>query len=329
MRRRLGLLGIAVVVAIAASLALGARQIELATLLDAILQPDPDSTDHLVVRELRWPRTVLGLAVGAALGVAGSVTQTVTHNPLGDPGVLGVNAGAALSVVVGISVFDLESADDMVWFGFLGAALAAVIVYGLGASAIGPVTPARLALAGAAVAALFISLTSTVVLLDNTTIDRFRFWIVGSLADRGDNVSVIVMTPIVIGLVLALALARQLDTLALGDDTATSLGAAPARIRAVALLVVALLSGAAVAAAGPIAFVGLIAPHAVRRIIGLDHRAVLPASALFGATLLLTCDVVSRLVMRPAELRVGIITAAIGGPFFVVIARRTRTVPLR
>ncbi|MEM9131241.1 MAG: iron ABC transporter permease [Actinomycetota bacterium] len=324
MTRTTGLLGLGLLVAIGASLAFGARSVDPATVLDAVFAPDPDSADHVVIRELRWPRTLLGILAGAALAVAGAVTQAITRNPLGDPGVLGINAGAALAVVSAIAVFDLEVIGDMVWFGFGGAALATVAVYVLGASALGPVSVVRLTLAGAALSALLVSLTGAVALLDNAALDRFRFWVVGSLADRGTAVVPQIVVPIVLGLVAAWLLARPLDGMALGEDVAVTLGIRPAGIRLAALAIVATLAGAAVAAVGPIAFVGLVAPHAMRSVVGTDHRRLLPASALVGAQLLIACDVAARLVLRPAELRVGIVTAAIGGPVFVLVARRSQ-----
>jgi iron complex transport system permease protein len=310
-----------------ASLAFGAKSIPFGTVVRAFTHFD-GSTDHLVVRELRVPRTLVGLLVGAALGVAGALMQAVTRNPLADPGVLGVSAGASLAVVVAIYVFGLTSLSAYVWFALVGAAVASVVVYSLGSLGRGGATPVRLALAGAALSASLGGLTSAVVLLDRRTLDQYRFWIVGSLGGRDESVLASVAPFLFTGLALAVGLSRSLNALALGDDTARALGARVARTRFLSAIAVMLLAGAATAAVGPIAFVGLTVPHMARSLCGPDQRWLVAYSVVLGPALLLGCDVLGRLVVRPAELQVGIMTALVGGPVFVFLVRRARVAKL-
>jgi iron complex transport system permease protein len=311
-----------------ASVAYGARSIPASTVWDAIWHFDPHLDDHLVVRDLRIPRTIVGLGVGAALGLAGAVMQGVTRNPLADPSILGIEAGAALAVVTGIYTFGISSLLGYVWFGFAGAAAASVVVYVIGSVGRGGATPVKLALAGAALTAMLSSLTSAILLLDVETFDQFRFWLVGSLAGRDAAVAADVLPFLGAGAVLALALAPSLNTLALGDDMARSLGQRVPLARAVAGLSVVLLCGAATAAAGPIGFIGLTVPHIARAIVGPDYRWILPWSLVLGPTLLLGADVLARLVIRPSELHVGIVTALLGAPFFVALVRRRKLAAL-
>jgi iron complex transport system permease protein len=311
-----------------ASVAVGSKTIELATVVDALIAYDPTNSDHLIIREMRVPRTLVGLGVGAALGLAGAVMQGVTRNPLADPGIFGVQAGAALAVVVGIYVFGLASLTGYVWFAFAGAGVASVVVYGLGSLGRGGATPVKLALAGAATAALLSSLTSAILIIDVTTLDRFRFWAVGSLAGRDASILAQVAPFLVVGVVLALGSARALNTLALGDDVARSLGQRVRAARAMSGLAVIVCSGAAVAAAGPIGFVGLTVPHVARAVCGPDYRWILPWSLVLAPSLLLSADILGRILARPGELQVGIVTAFIGAPFFVALVRRRKLAEL-
>jgi iron complex transport system permease protein len=309
------------------SLAIGAKAIPLSEVVRAFTDYD-GTTDHLVVRELRLPRTLVGLMVGAALGVAGALMQAITRNPLADPGLLGVSAGASLAVVLGISAFSLSSLSSLVWFAFAGAAVTSVAVYVLGSLGRGGATPVRLALAGAALAALLGAFTSAILLLDQSTLDQFRFWAVGSLAGRDASV-VSKMAPfVIVGLVVGLACARPLNTIGLGEETARALGTRVGWTRAATALSVTLLCGAATAATGPIAFIGLMVPLAARSVAGPDQRWLLPYSAVIGPIVLLSCDVVGRMIARPSEVQVGIMTAAMGGPAFVFLVRRVRMAQL-
>lgn len=319
-------LGLLVLVALL-SLAVGAKPIPLGTVVDAFAGYD-GSNDHLVVRELRLPRTLLGLLVGAALGVAGALMQAITRNPLADPGLLGVNAGASLAVVIGIAALGLGSSSAYVWLALGGALVTSVVVYALGSMGRGGATPVRLALAGAALSALLGAFTSAVVLLDQQTLDQFRFWVVGSLAGRDQDVLVQVLPFITAGLVIGLCCARPLNALGLGDDTARALGTRIGRARVGTALAVTLLCGAATAACGPIGFVGLVVPLGARAVVGPDQRWLLPYSAVLGAVLLVACDLVGRVVARPSEVQVGIMSAALGGPAFVLLVRRVRMAQL-
>lgn len=329
--RRIGVivaLGVVLLGATLASLAFGAKSIPPSRVIDAFTSFDGTNTDHLVVRELRLPRTIVGLLVGAALGVSGAVMQAVTRNPLADPGLLGVNAGASFAVVLAIWAFDVTTTLGLVWYAFAGAAAAAVIVYALGSLGRGGVTPVRLALSGAALSALLFALTRAITLLDEATLDQFRFWGVGSLTGRDADVGRAVGWFVLAGLLLAAGLTRPLDAMGLGDDVAAGLGVRVGRTRAVAGVVIVLLCGAAVAAVGPIAFVGLVVPHAARAVLGPGQRWLMAGCVLAGPALLVGCDTIGRLVARPGEVQVGIMTAAIGGPSFVLLVRRARTVQL-
>jgi len=312
--------GLAVVVV--ASFAIGARDIDLSTTIAALLGRG-EGTDGMVVVDLRGPRTVIGLVAGAALGLAGALMQGVTRNPLADPGILGVNAGASLLVIVAIAVFGVSSASGYVWFAFIGAALATVLVYLVG-SGRGGATPLSLTLAGAAVTAMLTAVITLVLLTDLDTLSQFRFWQVGSLTGR-DLATVATVAPfIAVGAVLALVLGPRLNVLALGDDLATGLGQSVTVTRIAAGIAVVLLCGGATAIAGPIAFVGLVVPHIARRVVGPDYRWILAYSLLLGPILLLVADIVGRIVVRPAELEAGMLVAAIGAPVLVALVRRSR-----
>lgn len=311
-----------------ASVALGAKPIPFGTVWDGLFSFDDTVNDHLIIRSLRIPRTGLGLLVGSALGLSGAVMQGVTRNPLADPGILGIEAGAALAVCVGIYTFGVASLSGYVWFAFVGAAVASVVVYALGSMGRGGATPVKLALAGAAMAALLSSLTSAILLLDVTTLDQYRFWVVGALAGRDSTIIGQVLPFMAVGTVLALASARSLNALALGDDVARSLGQRVNLARASSALAVVVLCGAAVAAAGPIGFIGLTVPHVARAICGPDYRWVLPWSMVLAPILLLGSDVVGRLVARPGELQVGIVTALLGAPVFIALVRRRKLAEL-
>ncbi len=319
---------VATALGVLVSLAIGSKSIPYSTVIEAFTSFDPTTTDHLIIRELRLPRTILAVLVGGALGVAGALMQGVTRNPLADPGLLGVNAGAAFAVVLAIWAFDTTEILGLVWFAFIGAAITSVLVYALGSMGRGGANPVRLALAGAALSALLGAFTGAVTLLDQATLDQFRFWAVGSLSGRSTDVTWHVMPFILVGLVIAIAAGRQLNALALGDEAARSLGTKVNTTRVVSALAITLLCGAAVAAVGPIGFVGLVVPHMMRVWFGADQRWLIPSSALAGATLLLYCDTLGRVIARPGEIQVGIMTAAIGGPVFIFLVRRTRMAQL-
>ncbi|WLQ43880.1 iron chelate uptake ABC transporter family permease subunit [Streptomyces laculatispora] len=304
-----------------ASIGIGAKALPLADVWHGLFHY-AGSNDDVLVRQVRIPRTVLGLIVGSALGLAGAVMQALTRNPLAEPGLLGVNAGASAAVVSAISFFGVTSLTGYVWFAFAGAAIVSVAVYLLGGSR--SATPVRLALAGTAVTAALYGYVNAVQLLDSAALDRLRFWTVGSLASANTETVGKVWPFIAIGVVLTLLIARPLNALEMGDDTARALGAHLTRTRVIAMLAVTLLCGAATAACGPIVFVGLMIPHLVRVITGPDMRWILPYAAVLSPVLLLGADVVGRIVARPSELQVGIVTALIGGPVFIHLVRRKR-----
>ena len=274
----------------------------------------------------RISRTVLGLLAGAALGLSGAVLQALTRNPLADPGLLGINAGASAAVVTAITFFGVTTLSGYVWFAFLGAAAVGAMVWFLGGSR--GATPVRLALAGTAISAALYGYLQAVMIMDDAALDKMRFWTVGSLASATDSTIKQVLPFLVVGMVLALALARPLNAMEMGDDTAKALGANLNRTRVLSMLAATVLCGAATAACGPIVFVGLMVPHVVRSFTGPDLRWILPYAAVLSPVLLLGADVLGRIVARPSELQVGIVTAILGGPVFIFLVRRRRTAQL-
>ncbi|GAA4893497.1 FecCD family ABC transporter permease [Actinomycetospora straminea] len=324
----LALVGIALLVLLV-SIGIGSRDIGLAqswSLLWGGTAGDTSGTEAAIVRDLRVPRGLLALAVGAALGVSGAMMQGLSRNPLADPGLLGVNAGASALVVVAIGVFGVGTITGYVWFGLVGAALAMLVVHVLGATGRSSGTPERLVLAGSAVTAVLIALVNAALVLTPSTFDAFRFWNLGSLSGRRLDVLLAVAPFLAIGIVAAVAMARALDTLALGDRAGQALGLDVERTRALAGAVVTVLAGAATAAVGPIAFLGLAVPHVVRGVVGPTHRWLLPYTAVLGAIVLLVADVVGRVVAPPGEIQVGVTTAVLGVPVFVALCRRRRLV---
>jgi iron complex transport system permease protein len=295
---------------------------------DALTDRSLRTEEAVIVWDLRVPRTVLGLLVGAALGVSGALVQGHTRNPLGDPGLLGVTAGASFAVVLAITFLGVGTPAGYVWFALAGALGGTVAVFVLGSVGRGGATPVTLALAGSALTALLFALVRAVLVTDSDSLDAFRFWVVGALAGRGADVAWQVAPFIVAGLVLALLNAPALDLLGMGEDVARGLGQRVWPARVVGLVATTLLAGAATAACGPIAFVGLVVPHVVRAFTGPSHRWLVPCSGLLGAVLLLSADVIGRVVARPGELQVGIVLALVGSPFFVALVRRRRTTTL-
>ncbi|WP_236789561.1 iron ABC transporter permease [Amycolatopsis sp. GM8] len=302
------------------SIAVGARSIPLSTVVHLLFERDGSDSSY-VVWTLRIPRTLIGIVVGASLGVAGAVMQALTRNPLADPGLLGVNAGASAAAALAVSVLGLTDLRAFVWFAFAGAAIAGTVLYVIAGR--GGASPVRLALAGTAVSAALTGLTQGLTLLDQQTLDQMRFWTVGSL-QRADGSTLVQVVPfLAAGLILALLLARPLNALALGDDAGKALGAHLGRTRLLSLVAITLLAGAATAAVGPLVFVGLAVPHMVRAVTGPDQRWVLPYCAVVAPTLLLAADVLGR-VIAPEEIDVGVVTAFLGAPVFVWLVRRSK-----
>lgn len=305
------------------SLAVGARQLPMSEVWPGLTRPG--SPGYAVVHDMRLPRTLLGLLAGAALGLAGALMQAITRNPLADPGVLGINSGASAAVVTAMSFLGVTSLSGYVWFALAGAALACVLIWGVGGGR--AATPVRLTLAGTAIAATAYAYANAVLLLDTDALDRMRFWTVGSLAAATPGTVAGVAPFIAAGLVAGLALARPLNALALGDDSARALGSRPAVTRSAAIVAVTLLCGAATAACGPIVFVGLMVPHLARALTGPDLRWSLPCAMLLAPLMLLGADVFGRIAGRPGEVQAGIITVLLGGPFFLFLVARGPAAP--
>jgi iron complex transport system permease protein len=317
------------VLVLVASVALGSRSIALPTTWQLLWDTGGGnrSNEWIIIHELRIPRTLLGLAVGIALGLSGALMQALTLNPLADPGLLGINLGAATGVVIAIAFVGISSLNGYIWFAFAGAAATSAAVIVLGGTGRVP-TPERQVLAGVAISAVLGAFVWGVLVMRRQVFNQYRHWDVGSLTDRPAGTLTQVVPFVVAGVVLALALARPLNAMALGDASAAALGARPARTRALGFAAVTLLCGAATAAAGPIWFLGLAVPHAARMIAGPDQRWVLAYSLVLAPAVLLTADILGRLVVAPQELEVGIVSAFLGAPVFLALCRRRRITQL-
>jgi iron complex transport system permease protein len=310
------------IVLCAVSVTVGTRDVSWSEVLDG-LRGQVDSIGQAAVN-LRVPRTLLAVLAGAALALAGAIMQGVTRNPLADPGILGVNMGASLAVVVAVAWFDISSAEAFIWTAVAGAGCAAVFVYTVGSLGRGGATPLKLALAGAATSVAFASMVIAIVLPRNDIVGGVQSWQIGGVGGATFERIFPVLPFLALGFVISLLSARKLNSLALGDDLAAGLGERVAVTRAIAAFGAVLLCGATTAVCGPIGFVGLVVPHLCRLLVGVDYRWLLPFSTLGGASLLLVADVLGRVIARPAELDVGIVTAFFGAPFFIWAVRRQR-----
>lgn len=326
-RRMAGLLPLAIVcIAVAAlSMLVGSREITPAETVMFLFAPDPEDSISQVVWQSRVPRTLLVLLAGAALGVAGGLMQAITRNPLADPGILGVNAGASLAVVVGLAFLGLNDISHYMWWSFAGAMLTSVLVFAIGNS--GPVrsSPVRMTLSGVAVGAVLGGCTSAVLLSHSDVLRRMRGWSAGTTASQSLDAALAIAPYIALGLIIALLSTRALDVLSLGDASAIAMGAKPTRTRLVALLAIALLAGGATAAVGPIGFVGLMAPHLARMIVGPHQGWVMAYSILIAPAVLGTADVLGRIIVS-GEMPAGIVTAFVGAPVLIAMVRRARVV---
>lgn len=325
----MALLGALTVALCLLSIALGARNVPLDQVVQALLSRAPTRVVENIVWSVRVPRTAVGLTAGAALGLSGALMQALTRNPLADPGLLGVSAGAAFAIVLSVVAFGMGSLYGYIWFAFGGALVASVLVYLLGGLGRSGMTPIKLAIAGVAVTSLLTSLTSALVLTRPEALNRYRFWSAGSLADQNAEVVLRILPFVAAGTVLALACAPALNSMALGDDVAASLGRRLGLVRLQGALAIMLLTGAAVAVIGPVVFVGLVVPHVARILaqqagLGPDHRWLLPISAVLAPCLVLVADITGRVVSRPIEIQAGVLIAFIGGPFFIAMVRRRR-----
>ncbi|MFF8095052.1 FecCD family ABC transporter permease [Streptomyces sp. NPDC016675] len=319
----LGVLAFLLVVAGAASLAVGARALSPAEVWHGLFSaPDADqrlTEIRLIVRTVRVPRTVLAVVAGVALGIGGALIQGYTRNPIADTGLLGVNSGASFAVVSGIALFGLTDPLQYVWLAFVGAAVAGAVVFGLASIGRGAGNPLTLALAGQGVTVFLAAMTTAVALTDKASLNALRFWNAGSVAGVGFDVIWPVTAFTAAGLVLALTTLPAVNLLNLGDDVARGLGVNVALTRTVGILAITLLAGAATAACGPIAFIGLMVAHVARYLTGPDYRWLVPYAGLLGAVILLVCDIVGRLVVRPSELAAGVLVALLGAPFFAAL----------
>lgn len=313
---------ILLLVSVVLSISLGSKSISFQTIVEALIS-SKDSLEMAIIRE-RLPRTIFGILSGASLAVAGCLMQSITRNPVADPSILGVNSGASLLVVCGIAFFNIQSAFQYIILGFIGAILAALFVYGIASSGYGEITPMKLVLAGMATTIALSSIVSAIVLPNSQVMDTFRFWQVGSIGGVQLDSIIALLPCFIIGLVIALLLAGHLTTLALGDELATGLGINVVKVRAIGAIAGVLLCGATTALAGPIGFIGLMVPHFMRLVCGENLKLLLPCSALGGSVLLVICDVIGRVVLSPSELEVGIITALIGAPIFILVVKKAR-----
>lgn len=308
--------------AVTLSLLIGAKALPVSVVVDAF-SGTCQSADCTIVLDARLPRTLAGLLVGGALGLAGALMQTLTRNPLADPGLLGVNAGASFAIVLGAALLGIASPEQQLLMAFCGAFMASLIVAFTGSQGGGQLSPVRLTLAGVALAAVLEGLTSGIALLNPDVYDQLRFWQAGSLDIRTFTTLKVVLAPVLIAGIAALMLSRALNSLSLGTDTATALGSKVARTQILGLLIITVLCGSATAVVGPIAFIGLMMPHISRWLVGADHRRSLPVTLLATPSLLLFADIIGRLIV-PGEMRVSVVSAFIGAPVLIFLVRRQR-----
>lgn len=280
------------------------------------------TNEHIVIQSVRLPRALIASAIGASLAISGVLMQTLTKNPLASPDIFGVNAGAGLAVVTGVTVFGISNLQVFTWLSFLGAAIAAISIFMIGSMGRGGLTPMKLTLAGAAMTAMVASLTQGLLVSNEALLEQVLFWLAGSVSGRSLDNLVAVLPYLAAGWVLALIMSGKMNVLSMGEDVAKGLGLNIVFLKLVLGLAIILLSGGSVAVAGPIGFIGIVVPHLTRSIVGIDHRWLIPFSGLFGAVLLISADVISRYILMPREVPVGVMTAIIGTPFFIYIARK-------
>lgn len=280
------------------------------------------SNVHIIIQTVRLPRALIAVAVGASLAISGALMQTLTKNPLASPGIFGINAGAGFAVVVAVSLFSIADLQAFSWLGFLGAAVAAISVYAVGSFGREGLTPMKLTLAGAAMAAMFSSFTQGLLAINDAALEQVLFWLAGSVQGRKLETLLNVLPYLCIGWIGAILIAGKMNVLSMGEDVAKGLGLNTGLLKIAVGIIVILLAGGSVAIAGPIGFIGIVVPHLTRSVIGIDHRWVIPLSGVLGAILLLAADIIARYVLMPQELPVGVMTAIIGTPFFIYIARR-------
>ena len=305
------------------SISLGAKNIAFSKVVDVLLGNDPDSLEAAIILQ-RIPRTVFGILAGGALGISGALMQSITRNPIADPSILGVNTGASLFVVVGIAFFNITVAYQYIWLGITGAGVTAVFVYSVASMGKDGATPLKLALSGSAVSIVLGSLVSTIMLPNNRVMEAFRFWQVGSIGSATWENIMLISPFLIVGFIISMFISGYLNNLALGDEAATALGTNVVMTRTIGALASVLLCGATTALAGPIGFVGLIIPHIIRLIFGSEMSKMLPLSFLGSAILMLISDIIGRIISLPGETEVGIVTAVLGAPVFILAIRKGR-----
>ncbi|MEH7352891.1 iron ABC transporter permease [Neobacillus drentensis] len=304
-----------------ASIIFGYTDTSWRTAIDAFTHYN-GSNEHIIIQTVRLPRALIASAVGASLAIAGVLMQTLTKNPLASPGIFGINAGAGFAVVTAVTLFSVNDLQAFNGLAFLGAAVAAVSVYGIGSFGREGLTPMKLTLAGAAIGAMFSSFTQGLLVVDEAALEQVLFWLAGSVQGRKLETLVSVLPFIGLGWVGAVLIAGKMNILSMGEDVAKGLGLNTGLVKIAIGIIVILLAGGSVAVAGPIGFVGIVVPHITRSVIGIDHRWVIPLSGVLGAILLLAADIAARYILMPSEVPVGVMTAIIGTPFFIYIARR-------
>ncbi|PKR77653.1 iron ABC transporter [Halalkalibacillus sediminis] len=312
---------LSVMVLLWASVIYGLTYITTSDVIDSFVRFD-ESNQHYIIQDTRIPRALIAAAVGSSLAIAGAIMQGLTKNPLASPSIFGINAGASFFVVIGVTFFGITSITGFTWLAFLGAALAAVVVYSLGSVGSEGLTPVKLTLAGAAIAALFSSLTQGMLTLNERSLDQVLFWLAGAVQGRDLDLLVSVLPYLIVGWVASLFMGKKMNVLMMGEDVAAGLGQNTILVKLSGAVIIVLLAGGAVAIAGPIGFIGIIIPHIARWLVGYDYRWVIPYSAVLGAMLLLMADIGARYLIMPQEVPIGVMTAFIGAPFFIYIARR-------
>ncbi len=305
------------------SISLGAKSIAFSKVVDVLLGNDPDSLEATIILQ-RIPRTVFGILAGGALGISGALMQSITRNPIADPSILGVNTGASLFVVAGIAFFNITVAYQYIWLAIIGAGVTAVFVYSVASMGKDGATPLKLALSGSAVSIVLGSLVSTIMLPNNRVMEAFRFWQVGSIGSATWENIMLISPFLIVGFIISMFISGYLNNLALGDEAATALGTNVVMTRTIGALSSVLLCGATTALAGPIGFVGLIIPHIIRLIFGSEMSKMLPLSFLGSAILMLVSDIIGRIISLPGETEVGIVTAVLGAPVFILAIRKGR-----
>ncbi|MCR8645609.1 iron ABC transporter permease [Paenibacillus sp. N1-5-1-14] len=322
--KAVGLIGlvITVMLLIYCSLAMGQTSISFRAPWNVLTNYNPDNTEHLVIATSRLTRALSALVVGMTLAVAGVLVQALTRNPLAAPDLIGVNAGAIFFIIVAITWLDIQSLSSYMWFAFAGAAVAGVAVFLLSSVGRDGLTPIKIILAGTALSALFISFTQGLLVIDEQTIQTVLFWIAGSIAGRDMSMLLPVLPILLIALLLSLLLGKSMNVFSSGDDVAKSLGQNVGRLKLLMGLLIILLAGGSVAIVGSIGFIGLIVPHIAKRIVGIDYRWSIPYGALLGSCLLLAADISARFIIIPQEVPIGVMTALIGGPFFIYLAKK-------